>query len=461
MSIAMLGQFFLSLSLLIVLHECGHFFPAKWFKTRVEKFYMFFDPYFSLFKKKIGDTEYGIGWLPLGGYVKISGMVDESMDTEQMKLPPQPWEFRSKKAWQRLIIMLGGVTVNFILGFLIFGLMIWHYGEEYIPAENAKYGIFADSMGMKLGLQTGDKILKVGDKTFEKFDDRKVLKELVFNGVNNIQVERNGQPLMITIPNESIQMLTAFKNKEESIFSLPVFFTVDSILAEIPEKAKGGFLSGCKKPGTTPSPAALAKLQKGDNIIAVNSKPIKFYNEFQQIAHSNKGVPMAMTVLRGADTLQLTATPTDEGRLGFMADFKKDKYFDTKTQTYSLAQALPMGVAKGMDFLSSQIKAFGKMFKGEIKASESVGGFKSIAKMFSLEWDWERFWLMTASLSIILAFMNLLPIPALDGGYVVFLLWEVITGRRVSDAFMEKAVTAGFFLLMGLIVVINAWDIIR
>jgi regulator of sigma E protease len=461
MSIAMLGQFFLSLSLLIVLHECGHFFPAKWFKTRVEKFYLFFDPYFSLFKKKIGETEYGIGWLPLGGYVKISGMVDESMDTEQMKLPPQPWEFRSKPAWQRLIIMLGGVTVNFILGFLIFGLMIWHYGEQYVPAESAKYGIYADSMGMKLGFQTGDKILKVGDKPFDKFDDRKVLKEIVFNGVNNIQVERNGQPIMITIPAESIQMLTAFKNKEESIFTLPKIFTVDSILAEIPAKTKGGFLSGFKKAEATPSPAALAKLQKGDNIIAINDNPIKFYNDFENYARGNKGMPMVMSVVRGADTVQLTVTPTDEGRIGFYPEFMKGKYFEVKTQNYSLGQALPMGVAKGVDFLMSQIKAFGKMFKGEIKASESVGGFKSIAKMFSLEWDWERFWLMTASLSIILAFMNLLPIPALDGGYVVFLLWEVVTGKRVSDAFMEKAVTVGFFLLMALIVTVNAWDIIR
>jgi regulator of sigma E protease len=461
MSIPMLGQFFLSLSLLIVLHECGHFFPAKWFKTRVEKFYLFFDPYFSLFKKKIGDTEYGIGWLPLGGYVKISGMVDESMDTEQMKLPPQPWEFRSKAAWQRLIIMLGGVTVNFILGFLIFGLMLWHYGEEYIPAESAKYGIYADSMGVKLGLQTGDKILKVGDTPFTKFDDRKVLKEIVFNGVNNIQVERNGETKVITIPEESLKILTAFKNKEESLFSLPVFFKVDSIQAEIEEKKKGGFLSGCKKATKIPSPAAVAKLQKGDNIIAVNGNPIKYFNEFREYAQHFKGKPMKMLVQRGKDTVELTATPTEDGILGFTRDMESGKYFEIKKQNYSLGQALPMGVAKGMDFLGSQIKAFGKMFKGQINASESVGGFKSIAKMFRPYWDWESFWLMTASLSIILAFMNLLPIPALDGGYVVFLLWEVITGKRVSDTFMEKAVTVGFFILMALIVVINVWDIIR
>lgn len=441
MSIAMLGQFFLSLSLLIVLHECGHFFPAKWFKTRVEKFYLFFDPYFSLFKKKIGETEYGIGWLPLGGYVKISGMVDESMDTEQMKLPPQPWEFRSKKAWQRLIIMLGGVTVNFILGFLIFGLMLWYYGEEYVPVESAKFGIYADSLGQKLGLRTGDKILKVGDKPFDRFEDRVVLRELVFNGVKNIQVERAGQQMVLDIPEESVKMLTAFENKDKGIFTLPRPFTVDSVVKD--------------------RPADKAQLKKGDLIIAFNDIPTPFYNDFEALAKRFKNQPSTWKVLRGADTLTLNVQSDENGLFGFSAGTDMRKYYTTQKQKYSLTQALPMGVEKGYDFLVNQIKAFGKMFKGEIKASESVGGFKSIAKMFGDVWDWERFWLMTASLSIILAFMNLLPIPALDGGYVVFLLWEVVTGKRVSDAFMEKAVTAGFFLLMALIIIINFWDIIR
>ena len=437
----MLGQFFLSLSLLIVLHECGHFFPARWFKTRVEKFYLFFDPYFSLYKKKIGETEYGIGWLPLGGYVKISGMVDESMDTEQMKQPPQPWEFRSKKAWQRLIIMLGGVTVNFILGFLIFGLMIWYYGEEYVPVESAKYGIYADSLGQQLGLRTGDKILKVGDKPFEKFEDRIVLREIVFNGVKNIQIERGGQTMVINIPDEAVKMLTAFENKDKDVFSLPRPFTIDSVVKD--------------------RPAAKAQLKKGDLIIAFNDIPTPFYNDFELLAKRFKNQPSTWKVLRGSDTLLLNVQSDEKGLFGFSAGTDMRKFYTTKKQTYTLAQALPMGVTKGYDFLVNQIKAFGKMFKGEIKASESVGGFKSIAKMFGETWDWERFWLMTASLSIILAFMNLLPIPALDGGYVVFLLWEVFTGKRVSDAFMEKAVTVGFFLLMGLIIVINFWDFIR
>jgi regulator of sigma E protease len=441
MSVAMLGQFFLSLSLLIVLHECGHFFPARWFNTRVEKFYLFFDPYFSLFKKKIGDTEYGIGWLPLGGYVKISGMIDESMDKDQMNQPPQPWEFRSKKAWQRLIIMLGGVTVNFILGFLIFGLMIWHYGEEYLPIQNAKYGIYADSMGVKMGLQTGDKILKVGEKTIDKFDDRIVLKEIIFNGVKNIQVDRGGQIVTLTIPESTVEMITAFENKEKSIFSIPMPFAVDSVVND--------------------KPAAKAGLKSKDKIIAFNDLPTPFYNDFQVFTQKFKNQPVKWKILRGSDTLTLDAQSDADGKFGFMADFKADEIYKMEKQQYSMAQAMPMGVAKGVDFLGGQVKAFGKMFKGEIKAKESVGGFKSIAKMFGKVWDWERFWLMTASLSIILAFMNLLPIPALDGGYVVFLLWEVITGKRVSDAFMEKAVTAGFMLLMALIIIINFWDVIR
>ena len=441
MSVAMVGQFLLSLSLLIVLHECGHFFPARWFKTRVEKFYLFFDPYFSLFKKKIGDTEYGIGWLPLGGYVKISGMIDESMDKDQMSQPPQPWEFRSKKAWQRLIIMLGGVTVNFVLGFLIFGLMIWHYGEEYLPAQNAKYGIYADSMGITLGLKTGDKILKVGDKPFDKFEDRAVLREIVFNGVKNIQVDRNGEIVTLTIPESTVGMLTSFENKDKTLFSIPMPFSVESVLKD--------------------KPAAKAGLQKGDKVIAFNEIPTPFYNDFQAYTQKFKNQPIKLKILRGPDTLTLDAQSDADGKFGFIADFNAKEIYKMEHLKYSLAQALPMGVAKGVDFLGSQVKAFGKMFKGEIKAKESVGGFKSIAKMFGNVWDWERFWLMTASLSIILAFMNLLPIPALDGGYVVFLLWEVITGKRVSDAFMEKAVTAGFILLMALIVIINFWDIIR
>ena len=445
MSFAMLGQFILSLSLLIVLHECGHFFPARWFNTRVEKFYLFFDPYFSLFKKKIGDTEYGIGWLPLGGYVKISGMVDESMDTEAMKLPPQPWEFRSKKAWQRLIIMIGGVTVNILLGFLIFGLMAWHYGEDYLPASGVKEGIQVDSLGIQMGLQSGDKILSIGGKPFDKFDDRAVLRGIVFDGVRNLEVERNGQKTNINIAADAVSTLTKFENKDKSLF----YPRVPLVVGEVVEG----------------NPADKAGLKVGDQLLGLNNIDLVYvhrYDAFINELKDKKNTPIELKILRGGDTMKLNFSTNADGKIGLRpeSDFAK-LGFTMEHKSYTLAQAMPMGVSRGVDFLVNQVKAFGKMFKGEIKAKESVGGFKSIAQMFGKVWDWQRFWLMTASLSLILGFMNLLPIPALDGGYVVFLLWEVFTGKRVSDAFMEKAVTVGFMLLLALIVVINFWDFIR
>lgn len=441
MSLAMIGQFLLSLSLLIVLHECGHFFPAKWFKTRVEKFYLFFDPYFSLFKKKIGDTEYGIGWLPLGGYVKISGMVDESMDTAQLQSEPQPWEFRSKKAWQRLIIMIGGVTVNFVLGFLIIALMLWHWGEDYVPAENVKTGIVVDSLGTQLGLKTGDKIVSVGGKTFEKFDPRWVSQQIIFNNANTIEVERGGVKTTVNVPDYAINMLTKNKNQNMALFIARRPFTVDTVLAGKPSEAAG--------------------LKKGDRVIGVDSLALTYYDEFVDMMRNKPQRTVALKVVRQNDTLAFNIPTDTAGKIGLGPNFDDEALFGSKHISYSLAQAFPLGIQRGVKALGSQISAFGLMFKGKIEAKESVGGFKSIAKMFGNEWDWRQFWSMTASLSLILAFMNLLPIPALDGGYVVFLLWEVVTGRKVSDKFMEKAVSIGFIFLLGMIILINFWDIIR
>ncbi len=441
MSAAMIGQFILSLSILIVLHECGHFFPARWFNTRVEKFYLFFDPWFELFKKKIGDTEYGIGWLPLGGYVKISGMVDESMDMEQMKQPPQPWEFRSKPAWQRLIIMIGGVTVNFILGFLIYGIMHWHYGEEYVPAANAKFGIYADSLGQSVGLQTGDKILAIGTKPFEKFEANAVLRGIVLDGARTINIQRNGKDTTLTLPANIAETLTKFENKDKSLFDLPMPFKIGSV--------KGG------------SPADKAGVKEGDRVIQFNDTPTPFYNSFESLKRQTKGQPVTWTIVRGNDTSKINIQTDDSGFFGFTPDIKLAEIYQTEKIHYTLLEALPKGVKTGMSFLGAQFTAFGKMFSGEIKAKDSVGGIKTIAQSYGMTWDWQRFWERTAMLSLILAFMNLLPIPALDGGYVMFLLWEVITGRRVSDAFMEKAVTVGFFLLMSLMLVIYVWDFIR
>jgi regulator of sigma E protease len=440
MSLAMVGQFVLSLSILIVLHECGHFFPAKWFKTRVEKFYLFFDPYFALFKTKIGETEYGIGWLPLGGYVKISGMIDESMDTEQMKQPAQPWEFRSKPAWQRLIIMLGGVTVNFILGFFILGMMLWHYGEEYLPAKNAPQGIYADSLGLQLGLRTGDNILKVGDKPFDRFSDREVLRGIIFNNAKTITVERAGATLDLPVPADAVKMLTKNSNKDKGLFMPRFPFVVGTIQAG--------------------SPAQKIGLKAEDKVIAINDSSVRYYDEFKTQIKPYVSKEIVLTILRGADTVKVTVTTNKDATIGVVPK-SMFAFFDTEKQTYSLTEAIPKGINRGMDFLGNQVSAFGKMFSGDIKASESMGGFASIAEMYGKVWDWERFWQMTATLSLILAFMNLLPIPALDGGHVMFLLWEVVTGKKPSDLFMERATMVGFALILSLLLYANGMDVIR
>ncbi len=436
----MVGQIMLSLMILVVLHELGHFLPARWFNTRVEKFYLFFDPWFSLVKKKIGDTEYGIGWLPLGGYVKISGMVDESMDIEQMNEPAKPWEFRSKPAWQRLIIMLGGVTVNFILGFFLYSMVLFVWGEKYLPASNVTNGIYVDSLGMKLGLQDGDKILAIGDKHFDKFNDRILVKEIVINSISNIKIERDGQPLNIAVTPDKISLLASSKNSKSEIFGPRIPFKIAEVVKE--------------------SPASKAGIQKDDQIIGINGSPTLYFHEFKRVSKNLISKPVEIMLLRNTDTMIVALTTTEKGTIG-VANYMPDHYYKFETQNYTLASAFPAGIKKGTAFLGDQFKAFGQMFKGKIKASESLGGFGSIGSMFGDVWIWERFWTMTAILSLILAVMNLLPIPALDGGYVVFLIYEIISGRKPSDKFVEKAVTVGFFLLLALMVYANGLDIFR
>lgn len=437
----MAGQLMLSLSILIVLHEMGHFLPARLFGTRVEKFYLFFDPWFSLLKKKVGDTEYGIGWLPLGGYVKISGMIDESFDREQMEQEPQPWEFRSKPAWQRLIIMLGGVTVNFILGFLLYGMVLFIWGEEYLPSKNVEFGIHADSLGVELGLQDGDEILAIGGNDFEQFNERAIIREIVINSASSIDIRRNGNEMQLPIDAKYIGILSSHENKDKRLFWARVPFVAGEILKD--------------------SPAAKGGLKIEDKIIALNETPTPYFNEFATKANTLKNQAIKVKVLRNeSDTVVLDMTTTEEGRIG-VAPYGATYFFDTEKLEYTAAEALPAGVKKGWNFLSDQIKAFGQIFKSKIKASESLGGFASIGKMFGNEWNWERFWTMTAILSLILAFMNLLPIPALDGGHVMFLLYEMVSGRKPSDKFLEYATMAGFVIVIGLVLYANGLDILR
>lgn len=440
-TLSIVCQFLLSLSILIVLHEMGHFAPAKWFKTRVEKFYLFFDapPFNSLFSRKYGETEYGIGWLPLGGYVKISGMIDESMDKEQMKGPAQPWEFRAKPAWQRLIIMIGGVTVNFLLGLFLFAMILYGWGKEYIPtAELRENGMAFDSLLLKNGFQQGDLIVKVGDQPFDRVDPNEFRKAVMLGGARQATVVRGGQQAVVTFSDEVAKMLP--KIMKNDLLSARVPFVVEVV------PAKG--------------PAAEAGIQKGDRIISFNGQPIQYFDQFWPLASKNKSQSVTIgLVTEKGDSISKTLTLTDKGKIG--ANAKLGAYFKKETQHYTLGQALPAGVEMGWSFLTDQMQAFKMMFRGDISVKDNLGSVISIGKLFDPAWDWRIFWSVTASLSIILAFMNLLPVPALDGGYVLFLIWEVITGRKVSDQFMERAVTVGFFLLIGLMIFALGLDVWR
>jgi regulator of sigma E protease len=438
-------QFFLSLSLLIVLHELGHFIPAKIFKTRVEKFYLFFDVKFSLFKKKIGETVYGIGWLPLGGYVKISGMIDESMDTEQMKEEPKPWEFRSKPAWQRLIIMLGGVTVNFILAVIIYIGMAYSYGDQYIPMDSLRDGVWVTEkqIGDELGIKTGDKIIAVDGNEIKSFDD--VFVELI-NG-NRYTIERDGQRIENEIPVDFIATLLEDEDKIRFL-SLRVPFVVNKIPKNSHNKSVG--------------------FQPKDEFLSINGSEAVYRDQVMGFLEENKGKSVDVVVKREDGTqAELVAKVNDEGKLGLevggytMQDLQDDGFFEIKTQEYSFMEAIPAGIDKGVSTLSSYVKQLKKIFNPETGAYKGVGGFAAIGSMFPGTWNWAAFWSTTALISIILAFMNILPIPALDGGHVMFLLYEMITGRKPSDKFLEYAQMIGFFLLIALLLFANGNDLYK
>ncbi len=438
------SQFILSLSLLIVLHEMGHFIPAKLFKTRVEKFYLFFDYKFSLIKKKIGDTVYGIGWIPLGGYVKISGMIDESMDTEQMQQPAQPWEFRSKPAWQRLIIMLGGVFVNFVLGIFIYIMLMYAYGEEYLPNNNVKDGVWVqDSLATNLGLQTGDKILTVDGEKIKKFSGL----TLEFINGNRFEIERNGETIEKEIPTNFISQLMD-RDKDAGPFLYPRYpFAIGKISED--------------------SPNMNSELKAKDIVTSINGTPLKYYDEAEAILANYKGEEVSATVLREGKTKEISLQITDEGKMGVLfsalpfKDLERLGYYNLANIEYSFAEAIPAGWNKSWKTLTDYVKQLKKIFNPSTGAYKGLGGFISIGSIFPDEWSAESFWNITAFLSIMLGFMNLLPIPALDGGHVVFTLWEMITGKKPGDKFLEYAQLVGFVLLIALLLFANGNDIFR
>ncbi|WP_298156124.1 RIP metalloprotease RseP [Flavobacterium sp.] len=435
-----LSQFLLSLSLLIILHELGHFIPAKLFKTRVEKFYLFFDVKFSLFKKQIGETVYGIGWLPLGGYVKISGMIDESMDTEQMALPPQPWEFRSKPAWQRLIIMLGGVTVNFVLAFLIYIGMAYAYGDITLKNSEIKEGLAFSKTAEQIGFRTGDKIVALDGEAVLTYNE--ILDDIVY--AKKATIERNGARQDIDIPVNIFGRLV--KDEKQRLISLRQPFVVSQV------------------PDTS---ANFKSLKAGDIITSINGKATKYSEDVMAALKTTKTQSVPANVLRDNKTTPVTLQISEKGKLGIVvsrADFKsleKLGYYHFDKATYGFFAAIPEGLKDGKDQIGKYLQQLKAIFTPKTGAYEGVGGFGAIYNIFPQAWDWEVFWNITAFLSIMLGVMNLLPIPALDGGHVMFLLYEMVSGRKPSDKFLERAQMVGIVLLLALILFANGNDIYK
>ena len=481
-------QFFLSQSILVLIHEFGHFIAAKAFKTRVEKFYIFFDWGFSLFRcKKVNgqwrfkffsknvpekynvteyrdaagkkqknydpidlntlpeddwrrsdETEYGIGWFPLGGYNKIAGMIDESMDKSQMQQPPQPWEFRSKPAWQRFIIMVAGVFMNVLLAIVIYIGLLAKEGKSYLPTEQVnKYGISVDSLGYELGLRDGDKILAVDGQYIEDFSD--IPMQIILDKAQTIEVERDGKDTVINLPSDAVTKLLGAQNARFITYRTPF------IVAQVVENSAG------EKAG----------LLAGDAIIGINDIETPYYQDFVKNIKQFKNQDVEIVVLRDGDTLPLAVHLPEEAVIGAYCNVALGDYYELETIDYTFWQAIPAGFNQTFDELSDYWKQVKIIFNPKTKGYESVGGFISIGKIFPDRWNWSMFWRLTAFLSIALAVMNILPIPALDGGFILFLLIEIITRRKPSDKFMEVAETVGLIIVLGLVVLANGNDIIR
>lgn len=437
------SQLIMSLSILVILHELGHFIPAKFFKTRVEKFYLFFDPWFSVVKKKIGDTEYGIGWLPLGGYVKISGMIDESMDKDQMEKPAEPWEFRAKPTWQRLIIMLGGVTVNLLLGIFIYAMVLFAYGDKYLPNENLTHGIWCVSpLAKDLGFETGDKIIAVDDKKPEIiFTD--IPESLLY--AEKVTVERGGVMEDLFLPTNFIEKLV--ESEERLLFT----WRVPTIISGFSENSN----------------AKNAGFEKRDQILSVNGVKTIYFDEFKKELQKNKGKNISVGVSRFRETLFISVDVTADGIIGFMpsnlslAQLEELEIYTLRSNSYSFLESLPAGYYLAIKKLNSYVNQFKLILSPSTGAYKSLGGFGAIGSLFPGKWHWQSFWEMTAFLSLILAFMNVLPIPALDGGHVVFLLYEMAAGKPAPEKVMEYAQMIGMLLLLSLLVYANGNDILK
>lgn len=429
-------QLLLSLSILVIVHELGHFAAAKMFKTRVEKFYLFFNPWFSVFKFNYKDTEYGLGWLPLGGYVKISGMIDESMDLEALKKPPQPWEFRSKSAWQRLIIMLGGVIMNVVLAFVIYIGMLTFWGDEYLSTKEVnKYGIRPDSLAMEMGFMPGDKIISLDGLYVDDF--LKIPMNIVLNEVKSVEIIRDGEPTNVVLPEGSLNKLI---NHRDRIFTIRIPFIAEKFSKE--------------------SVAEKSGMQIGDTILGINGKNLIYFTDFLMEIQKHKNESVVISVIRRVDTVDL---PMQLGESGLIGVYRKgpNEFFDFSKKEYTIIEAIPAGFVRTLGGIDNYVKQLKLLFSPEVKAYEGVGGFITIGSIFPKQWHWESFWKLTAFLSIMLAILNVLPIPALDGGHVLFLLYEIIARRRPSDKFLEYAQIFGMVILFSLLILANGNDIMK
>ncbi|WP_144669039.1 RIP metalloprotease RseP [Dokdonia sp. Hel_I_53] len=428
-----IAQFILAISILVILHEFGHFLPARWFGIKVEKFFLFFDVKFALFKKKIGDTVYGVGWLPLGGYVKIAGMVDESMDKEQMAQPAKPWEFRSKPAWQRLIVMVGGVVVNVLLAWFIYAAMLVYYGDEYVPADRLKYGIAVGEVGEEIGLRNGDQVIKIDDKTVTRFDDVQI--DILLG--DTVTVLREGSEMTFSIPDEAKKSVL----DAEEPFVMPRFSNTVGNIAPSSLGSKNG-------------------VRIGDKIVAINNSKITEWKEFQSELEKAKGSEVTMILNRDGEQLTKSFVINKDEQLGVLPSTEELLIKDE----YTIASAIPAGFTKTFDVLTKQVRQFKLIFNRKVEGYKKVKGPIGIVEMMSPTWDWKSFWAFTAMFSVWLGFVNILPIPALDGGHVMFLLYEMITGKAPSEKTLERGQIIGFVIVMGLMVVIfgnDIWNLIK